>query len=123
MTSGRLPPALFIAACCVTLCPGLARSTEGNPPVRQIGAVDSLSVTDAEKSQAKEIFAAQCSWCHGNYGMTADKGPKLAGTTMTELEVEERIRNGKPGFMPSFRRFLDDQQIKLMAEYIKSLKP
>ena len=31
-----------------------------------------------------------CSWCHGAYGMTADKGPRLAGTKMTEEEVRER---------------------------------
>ena len=55
--------------------------------------------------------------------MTADKAPGLAGTQMTEHEVEERIRNGKPGYMPSFHRFLNDQQIALMAKYIKSLKP
>jgi mono/diheme cytochrome c family protein len=55
--------------------------------------------------------------------MTADKGPKLAGTAMTEHEVEERIRHGKPGYMPAFHRFLNEQQIALMAKYIKSLKP
>jgi mono/diheme cytochrome c family protein len=80
-------------------------------------------ISEAEKSQAKLIFAGQCSWCHGNYGMTADKGPRLAGTQMTEQQVEERIRNGKEGLMPSFRKFLDDEQIALMARYIKSLKP
>ncbi len=42
---------------------------------------------------------------------------------MTEHQVEERIRNGKPGYMPSFRKSLDDGQIALMAKYIKSLKP
>ena len=42
---------------------------------------------------------------------------------MTEHQVEERIRNGKPGYMPSFRKSLNDGQIALMAKYIKSLKP
>ena len=55
--------------------------------------------------------------------MQAGKGPRLAGTKMTEHQVEERIRNGKPGYMPSFRKALDDGQIALMAKYIKSLKP
>jgi mono/diheme cytochrome c family protein len=55
--------------------------------------------------------------------MKADRGPQLAGTQMTEQQVEERIHNGKPGYMPSFKRFLNDQQIALMAKYIKSLKP
>jgi mono/diheme cytochrome c family protein len=37
--------------------------------------------------------------------------------------VQERIRGGKSGYMPSFRKFLNDDQIALMARYIKSLKP
>jgi mono/diheme cytochrome c family protein len=80
------------------------------------------TITDAERDEAKGLFAAQCAWCHGDYGMKADRGPRLAGTQMTEQEVEERIRNGKAGYMPSFKRFLNDQQIALMAKYIKSLK-
>jgi mono/diheme cytochrome c family protein len=80
-------------------------------------------VSEAEKREAKMIFAGQCAWCHGNYGMTADKGPRLAGTQMTLPQVEERIRDGKEGLMPSFRKFLDDGEITLMARYIKSLKP
>jgi mono/diheme cytochrome c family protein len=55
--------------------------------------------------------------------MTAEKGPRLAGTEMTLHEVENRIRNGKPNYMPGFKKFLNDEQIALMARYIKSLKP
>ncbi|MBV8869467.1 MAG: hypothetical protein JOY65_08640, partial [Acetobacteraceae bacterium] len=34
--------------------------------------------------EVKQIFATQCSWCHGAWGMQPDKGPRLAGTQMTE---------------------------------------
>lgn len=124
MKSIRVPFRLFLVACGIFLAPALAGSAE-NPPSDQKTAANEApaSITDAEKTQAKTIFAAQCAWCHGNYGMTADKGPRLAGTQMTEHEVEERIRNGKSGYMPSFRKFLNDDQIALMAKYIKSLKP
>jgi mono/diheme cytochrome c family protein len=80
-------------------------------------------ISEAEKNEAKVIFASQCGWCHGSFGMTADKGPRLAGTQMTIPQIEERIRDGKEGLMPSFRKFLDDDEITLMARYIKSLKP
>jgi mono/diheme cytochrome c family protein len=86
-------------------------------------STEAAGVTDAQRTEAKTIFAAQCSWCHGDYGMKADKGPQLAGTQMTEQQVEERVRGGKPGYMPSFRKFLNDAQIALMAKYIKSLDP
>ena len=70
----------------------------------------------------KKIFAANCSWCHRAYGMEAGAGPRLAGTAMTEDEVKQRIHNGKPGYMPPFKDALTDEQIAVMAHYIKSLK-
>lgn len=123
MPSIRVRFSLLAVSLAILSGPGVAGSAENSPPA-QDAAVSGASptVTDAEKTEAKAIFAAQCGWCHGSYGMTADKGPRLAGTQMTEQEVRERIRNGKPGYMPSFHRFLNDQQIALMAKYIKSLK-
>jgi mono/diheme cytochrome c family protein len=98
----------------VVLALGFAGAAETQNPAE--------AISEAENREAKIIFAGQCSWCHGNFGMTADKAPRLAGTQMTRQQVEERIRNGKEGLMPSFRKFLDDEQIALMARYIKSLK-
>ena len=84
---------------------------------------DAAGETPGPSPEVKEIFATQCSWCHGAWGMKADKGPRLAGTQMTEQQVEERIRNGKQGYMPAFRKTLSDEEIETMAKYIKSLKP
>jgi mono/diheme cytochrome c family protein len=104
-----------VYACVILLAPAFAGAAETEKNAAK-------GVSEAETSKAKMIFAGQCSWCHGDYGMAADKGPRLAGTQMTRQQVEERIRNGKQGLMPSFRKFLDDGQIALMARYIKSLK-
>ena len=124
MTSIRVRLALPVLVCAVLSGSGPAGSAEDQPPEQKPAAATAApAVTEAETAEAKQIFAAQCGWCHGSYGMTADKGPKLAGTAMTEHEVEERIRHGKPGYMPAFHRFLNEQQIALMAKYIKSLKP
>jgi mono/diheme cytochrome c family protein len=73
--------------------------------------------------EIKKLFANNCSWCHGAYGMTADKGPRLAGTKKTEEQVRERIRNGKEGYMPPFAKILTEPQIAAFAKYIKSLVP
>ncbi len=118
-----LPIAVPACAGLLGLGPNPAGAADQTSAAQPAVASARPTITPAERKEAKQIFAAQCSWCHGNYGMTADKGPKLAGTQMTEKEVEERIHNGKPGYMPSFKRFLSDQQIALMAKYIKSLKP
>ena len=82
-------------------------------------AEDSPQATE----EVKKLFAAQCSWCHGAYGMKADKGPRLAGTEMTEKQIHDRILNGKPGLMPSFRKVLTEEQVTEFVKYIKSLKP
>jgi mono/diheme cytochrome c family protein len=124
MTPLRAPLPLLVLAGGLLFGPALAISAENQPPDHKTAASEvPASVTEAETTAAKTIFAAQCAWCHGNYGMTADKGPRLAGTQMTEHEVQERIRNGKSGYMPSFHKFLNDDQIALRAKYIKSLKP
>jgi mono/diheme cytochrome c family protein len=86
-------------------------------------ATDAAGETAGPSPEVKQIFATQCSWCHGAWGMKADKGPRLAGTQMTEQQVEDRIRNGKQGYMPAFRKTLSDEEIETMAKYIKSLQP
>ncbi|HEY4044656.1 MAG TPA: cytochrome c [Rhodopila sp.] len=111
-------PVRFLIVPAVLLNIGTAGSAEDSQPAEAKASVD-----DAQRTEAKQIFGAQCGFCHGDYGMAAAKGPQLAGTEMTEREVEQRIRNGKPGFMPSFRKSLSDDQIALMARYIKALKP
>jgi mono/diheme cytochrome c family protein len=75
------------------------------------------------EGEVKGLFANHCSWCHGAFGMTADKGPRLAGTQLTEEQIGERIRKGRPGYMPPFGKVLSDRQVAAFAKYIKSLKP
>lgn len=70
---------------------------------------------------ARKLFAASCSWCHGMFGMKAGKGgPKLAGTTLEETAVYTTIVKGR-GSMPSFKNTLTDDEIKALAKYIKAL--
>lgn len=72
-------------------------------------------------AEVKKLFAAQCGWCHADYGRKAGKAVQLAGTRMTEKQVASRIRNGKEDAMPAFRKTLTDDQIQAFAEYIKGL--
>jgi mono/diheme cytochrome c family protein len=76
---------------------------------------------DATNQDARKVFANSCSWCHGMFGMKAGKGgPKLAGTTLDETAVYNTIIKGQ-GSMPSFKNTLKDEEIKMLAKYIKSL--
>jgi mono/diheme cytochrome c family protein len=116
----RAPIWPLLAACGLLLAQWPAAAADD--PSRIEPGTASVAPDAQQTADAKAIFGAQCGWCHGDFGMKPDKGPRLAGTQMSEKQVEERIRNGKPGYMPSFRKFLNDEQITLMARYIKSLE-
>jgi mono/diheme cytochrome c family protein len=117
----RAPIGPLLVACGLLLAQWPVAAADD--PSRTEPGTASVAAPDTQQTaDAKAIFGAQCGWCHGDFGMKPDKGPRLAGTQMSEKQVEERIRNGKPGYMPSFRKFLNDDQIALMARYIKSLE-
>jgi mono/diheme cytochrome c family protein len=120
MLRGPIWPLLAAFGLCLAHSPARAGD---DAPQAVTGNTAAEGVDTQQTTDAKAIFGAQCGWCHGDYGMQAAKGPRLAGTMMTEPQVEQRIRNGKPGYMPSFRKALDDGQIAMLAKYIKSLKP
>jgi len=111
---------LLLAACAGAL---LAIAPLAAPAAENETSTGAQADAEVTVPQVKKLFANNCSWCHGAYGMTADKGPRLAGTKMTEDEVRERIRHGKEGYMPPFGKVLNDQQIAAFAKYIKSLTP
>ena len=69
----------------------------------------------------KKVFAANCGSCHASYGMRSGKGPKLAGTRMTEEQLFERIWNGSPGATHAYKKILTEAQAQALASYIKSL--
>ena len=93
------------------------------------GAVSAtFAEENSENGQAKsaidvkKVFATNCSWCHDGYGMDAGKGPKLAGTTMTEQQIRDRILNGKSGgAMPAYKKVLTQEQVNALANFIKGL--
>lgn len=74
------------------------------------------------KLDVNKLFATTCGWCHSNGGRTAGKGPQLMGTTLTDAEITNRIKNGKPGQMPAFAGTFTDDDIKAIIRYIRGLK-
>ena len=71
---------------------------------------------------ARKLFASNCSFCHADFGMKIGKGPKLAGTKMTEQQVRDRIANGASGgAMPSYKKMLSEEKITALVMYIKGL--
>jgi len=97
---------------------------KGNAQQAQTSAVQAPPVVgkDEKGLDVNKLFAGTCGWCHSNGGRTAGKGPKLAGTTLTDAEIANRIKNGKPGQMPAFGSAFSDDDIKAIIKYIRDLK-
>jgi mono/diheme cytochrome c family protein len=94
--------------------PNAAATPEQAPPAN---AKDAKGPLDVNK-----LFASTCGWCHSNGGRSPGKGPQLMGTTLTDAEIANRIKNGKPGQMPAFAGTFSDDDIKAIIRYIRELK-
>lgn len=109
-----------LAACLgLALAPRRARAEDRAQAPQELSASGGQSPETV--AEVKKLFAAQCGWCHADYGLKAGKAPQLAGTRMTEKQVASRIRNGKEDAMPAFRKTLTEDQIQAFAGYIKGL--
>ena len=68
------------------------------------------------------LFATSCGFCHQQGGRAPGRGPKLAGSTRSDAFIIDRIKKGKPGVMPAFRRAFSDGQIIAILAYIRGLE-
>jgi len=79
------------------------------------------------QSGGAEIFQLKCVMCHGPDGTkesTAMGTKSLTSPDVQKLSADElatAISNGK-GKMPAYKGKLTDDQIKAVAEYVKTLK-
>ena len=107
---------LFIAACAVL---GVACATGS-----QAADTDSPpAAAPAPAFSVKNTFRNICGFCHENYGRKAGKGPQLMGSQMTDEQMFNRIKNGKPGRMAAFGGNFTDDQIHEIVAFIRALRP
>ena len=69
------------------------------------------------------LFATTCSFCHGDGGRAAGKGPQLMDTQRSDDFLRDRIKNGKEGAMPAFGQIFGDGDVDAIVRYIRELKP
>jgi mono/diheme cytochrome c family protein len=91
-------------------------------PPAQGASADSNTPPGQAPFDVEKLFANTCGWCHSNAGRTAGRGPKLMGTTLTDAEIVSRIKNGKTGAMPAFAGSFNDEQLRAIVQYIRTLK-
>ena len=111
----------FIAACIALSAgfgaPAHAADSESSaqPPPTPAAGAPGFSV--------KNTFRNICGFCHENYGRKAGKGPQLMGTQLTDEQIFNRIKNGKPGRMAAFGGNFTDDQIREIVVFIRALRP
>ena len=88
----------------------------------------SLALHAGPASDGGDLFKQKCAMCHGvdGKGFSALKTPDFtdpkAQASLTDKEIVETIKNGKKGTaMPAFADKLDNEQIKTLVSYIRSL--
>ena len=76
-------------------------------------------------TDGRRLYLANCAACHG-VDATGARAPSLVSGPLGDLPVEEliaRITNGRRlGGMPKFEGVLTEQQIRIVAEYVVSLR-
>jgi len=89
----------------------------GEKPSEEAGGEEAAAGPDA--AAGKEVFAEQCSVCHGADGLGGNGGPDL--TTMPKAKeqagAEEQVTNGGGG-MPAFAGTLSEEEIANVAAYV-----
>ena len=82
----------------------------------------------ADTAAGKQVFATNCSACHGaeGQGMAMMGAPDLTkpagfiyGTSL--IQLEQTIRNGRNGLMPAQEQYLGADKVHILAAYVYSL--
>ncbi|ANH39257.1 Cbb3-type cytochrome c oxidase subunit CcoP [Nocardioides dokdonensis FR1436] len=97
-------------------------------------ALDQPQVDEVLRSQGKEVFAAQCAGCHGEFGAGDGQAAKSFGTQPRALadgdwlsgkgdqQLHDVIVEGIPGTsMPSFYDELDAREVDSVVAYLREL--
>jgi mono/diheme cytochrome c family protein len=97
------------------------------PPVAAVGQTSTESTWDlsgGDAGRGRQIFANNgCGWCHEASGTASGRGPPLAGTKRNDEFLATRILNGLQGRMPAFGGSFEEDQIKDLIAFIRSLQP
>lgn len=71
-------------------------------------------------AEGEGIYKNNCLACHGDKGAGGHNGPNLQNTKMDLKAIIHQIENGGGG-MPPFKDTLSEEEIKAVAEYVRSL--
>ncbi len=74
-------------------------------------------------TRGHDLFLMNCAHCHGDDAFGTDEGPDLATRQRSDARIASVIKNGIKGEMPRFNQKLQDDDVKLLIHFLRSLKP
>lgn len=99
-------------------------------PIRIVGFAALFVIVVAPRGEARadhrdieKLFATSCGWCHQGGGRKAGKGPQLMHSKRDDTYLKNRIKKGRRGRMPAFRKALTEKDIDEIIVYIRALEP
>ncbi len=109
---------LLLPLLLVTLAVGACTSAAVAPPTKIIEEAPPEVFVEGDMFDPEAFYAAICSNCHG-VGYDGGIGPSLIAHGMTPDEVEELLKEGRPGtVMPHFDGVLSLEQIQVLSEWV-----
>jgi heme/copper-type cytochrome/quinol oxidase subunit 2/cytochrome c5 len=92
---------------------------ESEEPAEEGGEGEAEGGATADAAAGKEIFAENCSVCHGATGHGGNGGPDLRTMPKAQEQAtaEEQVTNGGGG-MPPFKGTLSEEEISNVAAYV-----
>jgi mono/diheme cytochrome c family protein len=93
-----------------------------------VASLSCAAFADEQKPGAKPLdvkstFRNICGFCHQDYGRKQGYGPQLMDTQRSDEFIMNRIKHGLPGRMAAFGSVFNDDQIRQIIKFIRSLKP
>jgi mono/diheme cytochrome c family protein len=91
-----------------------------SPPSSTQAAAAPLNLT-GEAAQGKHLFLMNCAHCHAD-DAHGDEGPDLYDLRKSDARIHQVIVGGIKGEMPSFGKKLNDQDIKAITAFLRTLR-
>jgi mono/diheme cytochrome c family protein len=71
--------------------------------------------------QGYALFMMNCAHCHGD-DARGDEGPDLHGVTKSDARIASMIKNGVKGEMPKFGSKLNEDDVRALIAFVRTLR-
>jgi cytochrome c551 len=87
-------------------------------PAKRESAAPAAAGVDGDAIRGEQLFAENCTTCHGEGGSGGGVGPRLAGSDVSIQEARSTIENGR-GVMPA--GLVSGQDLEDVLAYLETI--